>query len=199
MRSRAENVTMQIALDRAILEKLREHASSAAHLVGQIDDAIARGPLADHVDEIFHTLSESLGKPHLVATPVPNACATFMPDVDVPEHVSPERALANDARRHRRLGARHEPGGVVNHRDVAEAADEVRRVAAEADALASGTKDQFDRIVGLTDPDDRRSFERVAHMVGLTARAALAAAEASKKLFAIVDGTLPEKSSGMES
>jgi hypothetical protein len=190
---------MQITLDRAILEKLREHASSAAHFAGHIEGAIAVGPLADHVDEIVHTLSELLDKPQVIAAPVPSACATSTPAVDVPEHVSPERALANHPRRHRRLGARHERGGVVNHRDVAEAANEVRRVAAEADALASGTKDQFDRIAGLTDPDDRRSFERVAHMVGLTARAALAAAEASEKLFAIVDGTLPEKSSGMES
>jgi hypothetical protein len=75
VRSRAENVIMQITLDRAILENLREHASSAAHLVGHIDDAPAVGPLAEHVDEIVHTLSELLGRPtHGAARSGGNVC-----------------------------------------------------------------------------------------------------------------------------
>jgi hypothetical protein len=92
----------KVTLDTAVLETLREHAASAARLVSYLDDGVdsasAVGPLADHVDEIFHTLSEILGNPHLVAAPVSSACVTFTPDAyGVSEHASPERALADDA------------------------------------------------------------------------------------------------------
>jgi hypothetical protein len=95
----------KITLDTAVLETLREHAASAARLVSYLDDGIdsasAVGPLADYVDEIFHTLSELLGNPHLVAAPVSSACVTFTPGVS--ERISPERALAlaDDATPHR--------------------------------------------------------------------------------------------------
>jgi hypothetical protein len=121
VRSRAEDVIMQITLDRAILENLREHASSAAHLVGHIDDALAVGPLAEHIDEIVHTLSELLGNPHIVAAPVPSACATFTQDVDVPGHVSRSGCsrLPTMSRDITVLALRHERGDVVNHCDAA--------------------------------------------------------------------------------
>lgn len=55
---------------RSTLEKLLNHAESAAHLVGHLDDPIAAGPLADHVDAIVHELTELLGDP---AARVPRA------------------------------------------------------------------------------------------------------------------------------
>jgi hypothetical protein len=57
----------QITLDRSTLEKLLNHAASAARLVGYIDDDIAAGPLGDHVDAIVHGLTELLGGPHALA------------------------------------------------------------------------------------------------------------------------------------
>lgn len=54
---------MKVTIDRAILVALLGHASSAARIVGHLDDACAAGPLADHVDAIVHELSELLGAP----------------------------------------------------------------------------------------------------------------------------------------
>ena len=72
---------MQLTLDRAILETLLKHAMSAARLVGSIDDgALAIGPLADDIDAIVHELSELLGNPHLIASPVPSARPTYEDD-----------------------------------------------------------------------------------------------------------------------
>jgi hypothetical protein len=59
----------KITLDRSTLDKLLNHAASAACLVGHIDDAIAAGPLADHVDAIVHDLTELLGDPRTLAAP----------------------------------------------------------------------------------------------------------------------------------
>jgi len=74
-----------LTIDRATLEKLLAHAASAARIVGHLDDAVAVGPLGNHVDAIVHGLTELLGDPHTLAAPVPS---TLVLDVDaVPEHV----------------------------------------------------------------------------------------------------------------
>jgi len=54
----------QITIDRATLERLHAHAFSAARFVGHID-ALATGPLADHIDALAPELGELLGNPHL--------------------------------------------------------------------------------------------------------------------------------------
>jgi hypothetical protein len=63
---------MQVAFDKATLGGLLAHASSAARLVGHIDDGTdgtsSVGQLSDHIDAIVHVLSELLGHPHLKAT-----------------------------------------------------------------------------------------------------------------------------------
>jgi hypothetical protein len=59
----------KITLDRSTLETLLNHATSAAQLVGHLDDAIAAGPLGDHVDAIAHGLTELLGDRHKLAAP----------------------------------------------------------------------------------------------------------------------------------
>ena len=61
---------MKLTIDRAVVEKLLEHAALAAQLAGHLDDPAA-SPLADHIDAIVHELTELLGDPHLRA--VPNA------------------------------------------------------------------------------------------------------------------------------
>lgn len=55
--------TSRLTIDRAVLVGLLAHATSAARLVGHLDDAIAGGPLADHVDAMVHVLSELFGDP----------------------------------------------------------------------------------------------------------------------------------------
>ena len=75
--------------------------------------------------------------------------------------------------------------------EIANAADELRQLIAKADALASVAEDQFCRVIYVPDREGRRRFERVAHLVGLTAAAALAALEASNKLVDAVENALP--------
>lgn len=60
---------MQVSIDREALGTLLSHAASAARIVGNLDDPIAAGPLADHIDTIVHGLSELLGDPRTLATP----------------------------------------------------------------------------------------------------------------------------------
>jgi len=60
---------MQLALDSSTLEKLLNHAASAARLIGQLDGAIAAGPLGDHIDAVVHGLTELLGDPRTLAAP----------------------------------------------------------------------------------------------------------------------------------
>jgi hypothetical protein len=54
---------MQVTIERTTLVAMLGHASSAARIVGHLDDARAAGPLADHVDALVHELSELLGAP----------------------------------------------------------------------------------------------------------------------------------------
>jgi hypothetical protein len=65
-----------IPIPEPILVDLLAHAASAARIVGHLDDSIAVGPLADHVDAIVHELSELLGNPHVIAAPVPSTQAS---------------------------------------------------------------------------------------------------------------------------
>jgi hypothetical protein len=58
----------QLKIESAVLVDVLRHATSAARIVGH-SDAIAAGPLADHIDAIVHELSELLGNPHLRASP----------------------------------------------------------------------------------------------------------------------------------
>jgi len=59
----------QLSLDIAVLETLLKHAASAARIVGH-SDALAAGPLADHVDAIVHELGELLA---IFIGPLPSA------------------------------------------------------------------------------------------------------------------------------
>ena len=79
----------QLTLDRATLETILERATSAARLVGYIDEPAVDGfvrPLADNIDEIVHTVTELLGNPHLIAAPGPSARSRFAPDVVARHH-----------------------------------------------------------------------------------------------------------------
>jgi hypothetical protein len=66
--SLADLSTMDLQVPRATLVELLGHASSAARIVGHLDDARAGGPLSDHVDTLVHVLSELLGAPRASAT-----------------------------------------------------------------------------------------------------------------------------------
>ncbi len=52
-----------LTIPKAVLEKLLNHVTSAARLIGHLDDPSV-GPLADHVDTMVHDLTELLGDPH---------------------------------------------------------------------------------------------------------------------------------------
>jgi len=54
---------------KTVLLELLKHAASAARILGHLGDAIAAGPLAEHVDAIVHGLTELLGDPHALAGP----------------------------------------------------------------------------------------------------------------------------------
>jgi hypothetical protein len=88
-----------LTLDRATLETILERATSAARLVGYIDEPAVDGfvrTLADNVDEIVHTVTELLGNPHLIAAPVPNARSRFAPDVVTRDHDAIAAALVTE-------------------------------------------------------------------------------------------------------
>lgn len=74
-----------------------------------------------------------------------------------------------------------------------DAIDELRQLMARADALALTTDEQFSRIVVLTDGDDRRGFNRLAHLVEMTALAVSAASDASSKLIATLERDWPQE------
>ena len=81
----------QLTLDRATLETILERATSAARLVGYIDEPAVDGfvrPLADNIDEIVHTVTELLGNPHLIAAPVRSTRSRFAPDVVTRDHAA---------------------------------------------------------------------------------------------------------------
>jgi len=62
----------QLTVGRSTVEKLRDHAASAANLVGHLDDdanpELIR-QIGDHVDTIAHELAELLGAPSALAAP----------------------------------------------------------------------------------------------------------------------------------
>jgi hypothetical protein len=60
--------------------------------------------------------------------------------------------------------------------------DELRALIAKTDALTHATAELFDDVVRLEVTEDRRSLERLAHLVGAAADAAAAAVEASERL-----------------
>ena len=66
----SDNRVMKLTLDRSALEKLRDRAASAAHLVGHLDDddhADLIDQLGDHVDTVVHGLTEILGASRALA------------------------------------------------------------------------------------------------------------------------------------
>jgi hypothetical protein len=92
----AQSDNTKLSIDVETLRTLLNHAASAAHLVGHLDDDIASGPLGDHLDAIVHKLTELLGDPHTLAAPVSSTRSTFALDVDaVPEHVEPDASSAS--------------------------------------------------------------------------------------------------------
>ncbi len=63
---------MKLTPDRSTLEELLQHAASAAHLVGHLDDAAHAdliSQLGNHVDAVVHGLTEILGDPRALAEP----------------------------------------------------------------------------------------------------------------------------------
>ena len=66
--------TNQFTIPGTALDGLLTHAASAARILGNLDDVISVGALADHVDAIVHGLSELLGDPG--ARAVPDAAAS---------------------------------------------------------------------------------------------------------------------------
>jgi hypothetical protein len=78
----------------------------------------------------------------------------------------------------RRLGAAEQAF------DVAGAVDDLRQLVARADALAHATEKQFERVAPGDEPDDDdgRQREHLAHLLGATAQAARAAADASDQI-----------------
>jgi len=60
--------------------------------------------------------------------------------------------------------------------------EDLRALIAKTDALTHATAELFDDVVRLDVVDDRRSLERLAHLVGAAADAAAAAVEASEQL-----------------
>ena len=70
----SDNRVMELTLDRSTVEKLLDHAASAARLVGHIEEGVPNavvGPLADHIDAMVHDLSELLGAAHLIVFDAP--------------------------------------------------------------------------------------------------------------------------------
>jgi hypothetical protein len=75
-----------------VLVELLAHASSAAHIVGHLDDrdgSTTLEQLSDHVDALVHGLSELLGDHRLTAEVAPDDDATTQPDPVVQEHAMP--------------------------------------------------------------------------------------------------------------
>jgi hypothetical protein len=76
----SDNRGQQVTFDRSILQKLLDHAASAAHLVGHLDDKIQlelTRQIGEHVDTIAHELTELLGAPTALAerdAPSPDDC-----------------------------------------------------------------------------------------------------------------------------
>ena len=68
--------------------------------------------------------------------------------------------------------------------DVANAVDDLRQLIAKADALAHASEDLFEQVIWVEDGDDRRRLERLANLVGATAEAVQAAADAGDELAA---------------
>ncbi len=61
-----------VTLERALLEKLLDHAAFAAHLVGHLDDKAQPElirQIGEQVDAIAHELAELLGAPSALAAP----------------------------------------------------------------------------------------------------------------------------------
>lgn len=88
-----------ITIERSVLVGVLGHATSAARIVGHIEDAPAIGPLADHVDAIVHALSELLGEPHPIAAPVPSARPAFDDDITQRIESVPMAALVESGAR----------------------------------------------------------------------------------------------------
>jgi hypothetical protein len=58
-----------LAVDVLVIDDFGLDALDATEPVGHLDDAIAAGPLGDHVDAIVHGLAELLGNPGALAKP----------------------------------------------------------------------------------------------------------------------------------
>ena len=79
--------------------------------------------------------------------------------------------------------------------DPLAAADDLRLLIARADALAATTDEQFSRVVILKEGDDRRGFRRLAHLVELTTAAVMDASDATDRLIAALERSLPPEES----
>src|SRR5689334_22109262 len=70
--------------------------------------------------------------------------------------------------------------------EVADAVDDLRRLIARAEALATATEGLFDNPFEIDDEDDRRRLERVVHLLGATVSAVRAPANRESATEAIV-------------
>src|SRR5258707_11038805 len=68
--------------------------------------------------------------------------------------------------------------------NVANSIDDLRQIIARADALAAAAEELLDGVIWVEDGDDHRRLERLAHLVGATAEAVRAAADAGDELAA---------------
>ena len=66
--------------------------------------------------------------------------------------------------------------------DVADAVDDLRQRIARAEALATAAAGLLDDVFHLSDDDERRRMERVAHLIGATVSTVQSAMEASDAL-----------------
>jgi glycosyltransferase involved in cell wall biosynthesis len=166
---------MELTLERWTLEKLLDHAASAARLVGHIDEdvpGIVVGPLADHIDAMVHDLSEMLGMPRLIGGSATGDRAVLVT----------EAALAVMGDEGGVRMTRRGLGSGDSRFDVANAVDELRQLVARADALVHATEDLFERFIWGDEGDDNPGLEHLAHLMGATIEAVRAAMAAGDRI-----------------
>lgn len=145
---------------RLALVDLLAQASSAARIVGHLDDrdgSTVITQLSDHIDALVHGICELVG-----------------------EHRRAGELAPGDGE-HRRASELAPGDGEPD------AFGELRQCMARADALAWTTDEQFSRVVVLADGANRPGFARLAHLIEMTALAVSAAADASDKLIATLE------------
>ena len=68
--------------------------------------------------------------------------------------------------------------------NIARALDDLRQRAARTDALANAAMNLFNEVIRVGEGENRRQFERLAHLVGATSDVAQTVVEIAAKLTA---------------